>query len=510
MSENPVAILVLGMHRSGTSALTRVLNLCGVDLGTRLMPPAEGNNELGFWEHVDAVEIHERLLTQLGRSWSDARSLPPGWLESPAAATAVARIKALVHAEFAGSRLWAVKDPRACRFVPLWTRALGELGIEVRLLFALRHPHEVGASLARRDGLSQAESGLLQLSHFFEAALASVGHARCVVTYAALLDNWRGCLQRIGAELGLELPAVDAAAADVERFLDLGARNHHGEDDESALHESLNGRVYLLARDSADGARFWPGVAALGDVWDLYRRDLLPFVEELLGMLAARDALQRHARGTAEKTDQRDGNALSPLGRLQFRMISGLQEGMGKLGQASADLGAMVRIGNEAALAAIGEVAAAIAALQQTQAGLPQQVHDIGGVVAALSASAAAQQHQLGEVLTQIDALRRHMDHISGADRAHGEAQLRQLEQQVQQCSAVAQQTWQLVEQAQLREQRREQQLQQQLQPLAQGLESLAQGLETLTQEQAALAARLKQRDDARWSQRLRNLLSGK
>lgn len=512
MSEKPVAILVLGMHRSGTSALTRVLNLCGVDLGTRLMPPAEGNNELGFWEHVDAVEIHERLLTQLGRSWSDPRGLPPGWLESPAAATAVERIKTLVHTEFAGSRLWAVKDPRTCRFVPLWTRALGELGIEVRLLFALRHPDEVGASLARRDGLSLAESGLLQLNHFFEAALASVGCARCAVTYASLLDDWRGCMRRIGTELGLELPALDAAAAEVERFLDLGARNHHSEDDDSALRESLNGRVYLLARDSTDAARFWSGVAALGDVWDLYRRDLLPFVEELLGMLAARDALQRHGRGagTAPKPDQREGNALSPLGRLQFRMISGLQEGMGKLGQASADLGAMVRIGNEAALAASGEVAAAIAALREAQAGLPRQAQDTAGLVGALSASAAAQQHQLGQVLTEIDVLRRHMDHISAADRAHGEAQLQQLEQQLQQCNALAQQAWQLGEQAQQREQMREQQLQQQLQPLAQGLEALARGLETLTQGQAALAARLQQQDEARWSRRLRSLLSGK
>lgn len=507
MSEKPVAILVLGMHRSGTSALTRVLNLCGVDLGTRLMPPAEGNNELGFWEHVDAVEIHERLLTQLGRSWSDPRGLPPGWLESPAAATAIERIKALVQAEFAGSRLWAVKDPRTCRFVPLWTRALGELGIEVRLLFALRHPEEVGASLARRDGLSQAESCLLQLNHFFDAALASVGHARCAVTYASLLDDWRGCMRRIGAELSLELPALDAAAAEVERFLDLGARNHHSEDDDSALRESLNGRVYLLARDSA-GSQFWSGVAALGDVWDLYRRDLLPFVEELLGMLAARDALQRHGRGsgTALKPDQRDGNALSPLGRLQFRIITGLQEGIGKLGQASADLGAMVRMGNEAVLAA----GSAVAALREAQAGLPQQVQDTVGLVAALSASAAAQQHQLGQVLTEIDALRRHMDHISSVDRAHGEAQLGQLEQQVQQCNTLAQQAWQLGEQAQQREQMREQQLQQQLQPLAQGLEALARGLETLTQGQATLAARLQQQDEARWSRRLRRLLSGK
>ena len=104
------------MHRSGTSALTRALNLCGVDLGTRMLPPAEGNNDSGFWEHADAVDAHERLLFALGRSWSDARALPMDWLDTPAAAVAAERIAALLAGDFGGSRLWAVKDPRLCRF----------------------------------------------------------------------------------------------------------------------------------------------------------------------------------------------------------------------------------------------------------------------------------------------------------------------------------------------------------------------------------------------------------
>ena len=55
-SAAPVALLVLGMHRSGTSALTRVLNLLGVELGDRLMPAGD-DNPLGFWEHADVVAV---------------------------------------------------------------------------------------------------------------------------------------------------------------------------------------------------------------------------------------------------------------------------------------------------------------------------------------------------------------------------------------------------------------------------------------------------------------------
>ena len=75
------AILVLGMHRSGTSAVTGALRLCGVELGTELMQPGSDNPK-GFWEHAGVVAIHERLLAALERSWNDPRPLPADWLQS--------------------------------------------------------------------------------------------------------------------------------------------------------------------------------------------------------------------------------------------------------------------------------------------------------------------------------------------------------------------------------------------------------------------------------------------
>ena len=56
-TETRKVILVLGMHRSGTSAVTRCLNLLGAEIGSKLLPPAEDNRS-GFWEHADVVSIH--------------------------------------------------------------------------------------------------------------------------------------------------------------------------------------------------------------------------------------------------------------------------------------------------------------------------------------------------------------------------------------------------------------------------------------------------------------------
>ena len=70
-------LLVLGMHRSGTSALTRVLSLLGADLPATLMPPAS-DNETGFWEPGPLVDYHDRLLSEFGSDWDDWRALDLG------------------------------------------------------------------------------------------------------------------------------------------------------------------------------------------------------------------------------------------------------------------------------------------------------------------------------------------------------------------------------------------------------------------------------------------------
>lgn len=222
-AQPPVAILVLGMHRSGTSAMTRVLNLLGVDLGSELKASAE-DNPRGFWEHGRVIALHEHLLHALSRSWDDPRPLPKGWLESEPAKEAEADIVRLVRAEFDGCPLWAVKDPRLCRFVPLWRNTLRELAIESKALIVHRDPREVVASLARRDGLPEPVSELLWLRYLKEAEQDTRGLRRCAVGYAELLEDWKAVRARIAADLSV--PLVDGAADAVDRFLSSALRHH--------------------------------------------------------------------------------------------------------------------------------------------------------------------------------------------------------------------------------------------------------------------------------------------
>lgn len=471
MTERSTVLLVLGMHRSGTSALTRVLNLCGVELGERLLPPADDNNRHGFWEHADTVDIDERLLHHLGRSWWDARDLPVGWLDTPAAAISRERIGTLARDEFSRSPLWAVKDPRLCRLLALWTPTLLAAGVDVKLVFMQRHPDEVIASLARRDGLSEAESGLLLINHFFEAVADSSGLPRCVVTYQALMADWRSCVERIARELDVPLPRIDDAADEVGKFLSPDARHHHAPPDASTLSDTLNGRVYRLARDSVDSTAFWSGLEPLLETWSAFRRDVLPYVNELLDMLATRGAIEGRLAATAG-AGRTGGFTMSPLGRLQFRMITGLQDGVGRLGQAAADVAAMVRTGTESAVGISGEIAAAVATMKQ----------DLGEVSASLAQVATSQRDQAQVLTGDIDRLRSEASELFSRCERESERNVGELRQQLLAADATA-----------------------------------AARHEVLTQQVVALAERLDamrqredQRDERRLARRLRRLFGGK
>lgn len=224
------AIFVLGMHRSGTSAVTRVLNLLGVELGGGLMA-ASPDNERGYWEHMEIVQEHDRLLTALGSSWDDLRPLPVNWTKTPAAVEAAQRLRTLVECDFAGKPLWGLKDPRLCRLLPLWLPLLRAMRVTPHFVLVVRHPREVAASLAKRDHKNDAASALLWLRHTLEAERTTRGFPRTVIHYPDLVENprtWSAEFWRVAAECGLYWPHEPQVIDDkVVAFLSPALRHHH-------------------------------------------------------------------------------------------------------------------------------------------------------------------------------------------------------------------------------------------------------------------------------------------
>jgi O-antigen biosynthesis protein len=265
--QESTAILVLGMHRSGTSALTRMLNLLGVGLGKELMAPKDDNNRLGFWEDQKVVDIHDALLKKLDRSWDDLRELPDGWLDTDAAADACSALIDHLKSEFDGMHLWVVKDPRMCRLVPLWQQVLKRLNVRVCALLTVRHPWEVAASLMTRDGMGEAKARLLWLEHMVDAERSTRHLPRLTITYDQLLADWQACADRITRALGISWPVpVDQCRSEIDAFLTNNERHHRASQHRSTsdTFEDASDRLYhafdLVAQGSA-----WSVAEAISD-----------------------------------------------------------------------------------------------------------------------------------------------------------------------------------------------------------------------------------------------------
>jgi GT2 family glycosyltransferase len=291
-AETRKVILVLGMHRSGTSAVTRCLNLLGAEVGNKLLPPAEDNRS-GFWEHADVVAVHEELLRELGRVWHDARVLPEDWLLSAAARRARDKLARLVADDFDGSTLWAVKDPRLCRFVPLWREVLLVSGFEAAALLVVRHPVEVARSLDIREGLRPETTYLNWLEHFVEAEAATRGMPRSLLTYDGLLSDWRDAFAKAGRALCVKWPVpIEDAHPAIDAFLDRTQRHHVFSNGFCSMPEAVD-RLYGLCGAFDPDAQDWKEISELVDG---YRLMAPPFLNRVEGLLEERRVSEN--RGT--------------------------------------------------------------------------------------------------------------------------------------------------------------------------------------------------------------------
>src|ERR1700688_3527805 len=136
-SRRPLCIVVLGMHRSGTSVLAGVLGLLGASLPKKMLPP-NATNPKGFFEPNDIVELHDEMLSALGSSWSDIRRLSPKLLHSATVEPFKAKLVSTLRAEYGYNKKFVVKDPRICRFFPIWRDVADAFGAETRVVLMIR------------------------------------------------------------------------------------------------------------------------------------------------------------------------------------------------------------------------------------------------------------------------------------------------------------------------------------------------------------------------------------
>lgn len=204
------AICILGMHRSGTSAIARVINLLGVFLGeSDDMMASSPENPEGFWERNDLNLIHERMLDQLKKRWDTAMPPQNQWYTSASFRHIWKDLRELIKVKFSEHKLWGWKDPRTSLLLDVWKDLLKELGIDLACLYVVRNPIDVAKSLERRDGFPYDKSFGIWFNYNIAALNASASLLRVFVSYERLLSNWKSELKKCAQGLSIPWPKDD-------------------------------------------------------------------------------------------------------------------------------------------------------------------------------------------------------------------------------------------------------------------------------------------------------------
>jgi len=234
------AVLVLGMHRSGTSATSGVMGMLGAAVPKTLME-GDVHNARGYWESVAVMRLNEEILASAGSSWNDWRTLDPAWYDSSDARGFAARANSVLSDEFGSSPLIVVKDPRICRIAPFWLDLLREMEIAVRVVIPVRSPLEVAYSLSRIHHSPTSMGLLLWLRHMLEAEAASRSLPRAIFLWSDFVRDWRCVVEQIAVGTGVDWPRMsDTTAAEIDEFLDKELVRFSVDKSEFKIHPGVN------------------------------------------------------------------------------------------------------------------------------------------------------------------------------------------------------------------------------------------------------------------------------
>ncbi|WOJ89493.1 hypothetical protein RZS28_17130 [Methylocapsa polymorpha] len=302
----PDVVVVLGMHRSGTSSVAGALTKLGGAEPAHLMAANSGNAR-GYFESIPFMHFHDELLASAGSYWHDWRKFNPSWYRSPALDSYKRRAKEIFASEFGNAPLPILKDPRICRFAPFWLDVLKEMDATPRIVIPIRSPLDVAVSLRRVHNISLTKGLLLWLRHVLDAEVQTRSIARSIFTWDQFLSDWRRVSDKVSLDTGLFWPRLsDRSAQEVEQFLSSELVHHKTDHAELIAHSDVHewtARAYEALLELACDPFSNSANERLDEIGELFEQSCAMFGRVLADYESSLEELQEQANGRRSENE---------------------------------------------------------------------------------------------------------------------------------------------------------------------------------------------------------------
>lgn len=217
------SLLIVGMHRSGTSAIARIANMLGFNLGPReSMGEPSSDNPKGFWEQMPVRNLNDFLLQSTGAAWDNPHDFSVDRI-SEKTRFDFFRLADRFVSRLRGDAPWAIKDPRLSLTMKAWRPLLQDPVV----LLVYRHPLEVARSLGARNQLPREYGLALWEKYITEALHNSLELPLVKINYGDVIGSPVEAVQRMEAQLSEFFPDMLSTVQEDEllEFIDPGL-NH--------------------------------------------------------------------------------------------------------------------------------------------------------------------------------------------------------------------------------------------------------------------------------------------
>src|SRR6516164_6897422 len=430
-------VLVLGMHRSGTSLCSHILSALGVDMADNIAGPGNvsvtPDNPQGHWERWEIVEFHDRILGLFNRAYLGRFhdfGLPVAWWADPRVVQIRREIVAFLRQRM-GDGYFGFKDPRTVRLMPVWHQILSELKLVPKLVLCLRNPAQIARSLNAREGLEREIGEYRWLVHMVDFFRYTSNFDFCTVEYEEWFNNPSANIEKLQKFLDLSWQQSEADLALVlSGIIDPGAR--HDDSDHREAGQPLVRTLYKLASRAGQDGEARDQITYIVSQFVGFQQLQSPFqqvFEDVAKTAAKYPAIEQQAtalRATVSERDAAveaaDARAAGAEGRLADALLE-IDHQRGQIAELARERDEVSRLNaalaeRETALADLSRRAdELLAALQAAQA-------EVAAREAALSHAEQEAQDRAAAALTMQSEVAAMRDALTQAERAGQEREV--------------------------------------------------------------------------------------